>query len=1293
MITKDIYGKTFSNYFNSAIASYAQMVKPKITINLLDSRHITLTGNTITTNSDFANTANGALGFYFNKKQVINGYERQALTWAVTDIKEKDGTIIKADGRWHCMPETLDNEYEYGWWSNTKSLSNGSFTTSPTITMEFATRKINKIKVVTSEFYGQVKEFRIQVFGASPGYVQLFDSGTVEIGKEEYFKEFYIKSNNAINANYNAGKIELTVISTKNPLDYARIQEIVPIYELDITDSVIDYSISRTRDVHESSLPIGGSESPKLSIRIDNTDKEWNILDSNSSYGQYMVKELKVNVATGWRIKKTTASLLTGKLKANMSSSANTFSVYDNSFLPDGGNGNKYIVIVDPDNENREIILCNTKSGSEVVNIQERAFGGGQAKNHSAAAVVQFDPYEYVPMGDFYIDEWSLSSDDMVVTISASDWTKKLSEKKFDQGFILENKTVGEAVQNIVLKNNFPKADFRQLLPYAYDVVNYNPVLHYSFNEDVIGTTTLPSPVSGLRMRFWAMKSGKESEYKNIVADIQESQISVEKRYKSPSAFESPDKIEISTDVNANAALDITNYTFTSNRTSAVVTEYFNSVIDGYYIPQESGNQDLVLDVTRCGFRMYLDDLLIAEDTRDLASTRSVSSYTWRGNSFLNLEAGVPYRLRIELFHGSGSGFSVALYKNNSSLNNKTLVTASEVRNIVAIDNIGSRKSTNTVPVSYDKYTMSEIHSRNDAFIHSNVVLNKIGGITSQENNKAISVVNGGYVRIPKHESINISEKDFTIELFIRLIDESPFSGDGEYISSWANSNPSNGFEFFHSNSPAHGFKIKTTSGTESVVVNEDINNNWQHIIVTYNTSSKLLSYYQNGALANSITLSGNIVTQNFDTTIGGRGAYYQSGTGEVGPSNVREFEIDEYTIYSKTLSAEDVANRYASASIDGITVFPYLYGEDMTAREAVDALTLADLGRFYIDENNLARYEHANRFFESSISQHANVQYTISDSSNIISGDLNVQLQTNKVTVKVNSNATSETGRQRLWIAEDPTTLAVVKLVGAMSNSDTTMLVSTTTDPVFAEKGYLAIDNEIIKYSSKTTDEFLELERGQFGTVAASHEVDSKVREARYYEITYDKKPAVNVQFPFVSAIIDEEPDLINVLKFEHGPYMAKLIIAASANNDYGSIVYAQGRHKLTEVDYFTSIAGTPVAVTATGEKITEQVASLSENIKKYGLKELTIDSPYIVNKEHAEKMAKFIIDKVSNPVPIVNISIMSIPTIQLGDRIKINEFDALGIESPGKDYWVISQEFAYGETISHLLVLRQVV
>ena len=69
MIKNDIYGKPLSTFFSSAISGYSQVVKPKITIDLLDSRHLS---NVVITNTD-AHTINtkGSLGYYFTHNHLI----------------------------------------------------------------------------------------------------------------------------------------------------------------------------------------------------------------------------------------------------------------------------------------------------------------------------------------------------------------------------------------------------------------------------------------------------------------------------------------------------------------------------------------------------------------------------------------------------------------------------------------------------------------------------------------------------------------------------------------------------------------------------------------------------------------------------------------------------------------------------------------------------------------------------------------------------------------------------------------------------------------------------------------------------------------------------------------------------------------------------------------------------------------------------------------------------------------------------------------------------------------------
>lgn len=1283
MLTKDINGKTLSNYFNSAVSSYAQFVKPKITINLLESKHLVLNGNI--TNTDSHNvTSNGSLGFFFTEKQMINGYDRETFCWAVTDAKQTDGTIIKADGTWVTMPPDIEDDYEFGYWTKTKSQANGVFASQPVITIPFTERKVNKIVVTTSERYGQISSFRIRVVNANIG--NILDE-TVTFDDDEFAKEIYIKTNAAVSANNLASSFILNIISTKNGNDCGRVHEVNPIYELDITDYVIDYSVSRARDVHESSVPIGGSQSPKVSIKIDNTDKDWNILSNSSEYGQYMKKDLKINVATGWRIKKTDDVISTTTLRSNLSNSANTFSTVSNDIFPDDGISNNFIVTINPDKQNREMILCSNTSGTYDVNIVERGFNGTDANTHSIGSVVQFDPYEYVSMGTYYVDEWSASSSDMTVNISASDWTKFMSEKNITKGFMVKNSTIADAIKLLTLMSNFPNGSFKVLPTYAQGAIINGAVAAYPFAEQTVDRDgNLISLNGGLRIRLWGMRSGQEIEYKNILADALEKKLSIEEIMKGTKQHTPSDATFLTTDISTSYSSEIgsvflNNYYFEGND-NITYTKYFNGVIDGYYIPRTTGQQNIILDIQNGGAKIYLDDTLVGENWKENTSLTTISVASYLGSN-LTLTAGVPYKIRIEFFHGPGnSNFNLRLYKQMSTDPSRSPISSSEFQTTSARDSLGSRDA------SYLKSNVDFNHHQNDGIYHSNVALAQYS-TTGGGTGNSVLLIDGGYIRIPNHSSIRLEEKDFSYELVAKFND-GYFAGDGEYLSSWSNAAPSNGFEFYYNGSSTHGFKIKTTNGVEFVQTSNTALTvgNFYHIFVTYNSSQKTLKYYINGEQKANTTIIGNIITQTSDITIGGRGASYTSGTGAINPSTTREMYIDEFAIYDKNLSQLQITDRYLSLAVTKKRIFPFLYGNEKTIREMIDEVSFAELGRFYIDEENKARYEHYKTFYEE-IDQHYNVQHVISDSSNIIDADYLVQLQANKIVVKVQSVATDSQGIQPLWRADDPTTLATINLEQELDLNDTEIVVSTTTDPVFNTSGYIVIGSEIIKFNSKTDGSFGNISRGQFGTTPAVHSANTAVREARFYEITFDKSPAYSIKSPFITAINDESPAQINILKFETSPYAANLIISASSTNDKNSFVYAEGTNPLNEKVYFTSVAGVPVVVTENSEKITEQVQSLDENIRKYGLKEITIENQFITDTEFAKELAKFLIDKVSDPVPIINMNIMAIPTMQLGDRIRISTMDSFDIING--DYWVVSQEFAYGESITHSIILRK--
>jgi hypothetical protein len=1304
MLTSGIYGKEFSTSFNSSIISPAQKIKPKIMIKWLDSRHVD--NLVITTNDAPANTAYPSRGFFFPVSEAMNGIKRQSFTWAVAGAKDVNGDVIKADGTWFAMPSLTSNDLsntqvgsnlEFGWWSNSTSNSNThgtysgyGFVTNPYVEATFTTRKVNKIRVVTSEAYGQISNYLVQAYDASLNLV-LNEEGIIKDGT--YFQDHNIS---LAASTQNISKIRVTVRTTKNPVDFARIQEVVPIYEEDISDYIIDYSVNRTRDVHSTSLPVGGSGIASVDLNLDNTTKVFNLFNTSSTYGKYMVKDLEVEIYTGWRIKKPSfddinASYLTTQLAANISNSSSTFTVVDRSALPAGGAGDEFIVILDKDTQSEEIVLCSSVNSSNVVTVAQRGYGGSIAKSHTTGSSVRFDVYEYVKNGTFYVDEWSVNTD-MTVSANLQDWTKFLSERTINYGFFMQNAYVGDAVKNLLMRANFPSSDIEKLNSYKRGAIERGAITLYSFNEDTIdrsGNDIIPS--TGLRSRFWGMPDNKKDvSVKDIVADAIDKELSPLDKALGEKKFISPSKVVLSKDISDSNtyALKVTDYQFTGTD-SKVYSDYYNGVFDGYYIPTDSGLQSLVAVIAYGGVKIYLDDVLILNRYKlTTVSTRYQSST-------VNLTAGVPRKIRIEFYHSfnnsGAASFKLWLYKALSG-GSDVLVNASECTTIVGLDAVGSKNPSSNIAVA-DAY-----NHRNNAVYISLPKMNQPTGLVSDINNKSILLESNAYVRIPYHESFDVVNSnsylynnEWTIELLAKFHNGS-FSVDGEYVSNWNNSSPTTGFEFFN-NSSSHGFKIKTlansTVTTETVSSNVALSNSsFHHLTVSYDGSS--LKYYVNGDLKDTEPIEGvPIAWTSKDITIGGRAASYSAGA-EVPPPSFRSFYIDEFAIYNKCLTSSQMSDRYTESAMQPLTEFGFLYGNDNSIQEIINNITFADMGRVYVDENDKAKYEHFYRFFEPSIAQHANVQTSFSDSTNIINASYNVALQCNKVVIPIASVQTASGTAQSLWVAPDGSSLGTTELTANMTSSSNVAYVSSTKNPVFSDTGYLKIGDEIVKYISKTAVSFNGLERGQFQTTAATHLTSSKVKESRYYDVKFDKAPAYNIRSPFVTQIIFEEPDKIEITKFLPYAYGAELILSATENSIVGEIAIIQGTDPITQYPYATSIVGTAVSITEQNVQVKEQSASTNDSIKKYGIKDLTVQSPFITDAVHAKKLADFIIDKTQTPVPIINISITTMPKIQLGDRIRITTLSALDITNT--DYWVISYNMSIADNVTQNLVLRKV-
>ena len=1345
MLTQGLYNKPISNTFIEKTSSIAQRIKPLVIIDWLDSRHVEKSGNTEIASSNYAfadvsdqtivNESSGLLSssstslgppvvktvrsltdkeilfnkskrssFYFTPNESINGIERESFTWAVAGAKDINGNIITANGNWHCLPSDKDDNLEFGFWSSVKSTQNlhatrngYEFTTPVTLTYLFTARKINLIKIITSEHYGQIKSYNLKAYTGTTTLV--FDQDG-EIAEDNYFFNHFLEGI----SNSNINKILLTIYTTKNKLDYARVQEVAPIYQSDMSDYLISASVSKVRDVHETSLPIAGGGSSTAQISLDNTQKDFNLFNSASAFGKYMKKDLRTHIYGGWQIKKSSYSEISTVLVSSINTSANSLPVGTALDFPDGGGVNDFVVIVDKNTVSQEYILC-SKTNSETLSVTQRGYGGTVARSHNAGASVVFDTFEYVPYGVFYVDEWQASSSSMTVEATLSDWQKFSNEKTVSKGFMLQNSIIAESVKQLLMKVNFPKTQIKYLSQPDESFIRKGAIMHLAFDENVVDRENATRTISNsLRARFVeiASKSFEEYSLKDIMLDANDKDLSVLemaldiKDYFTPSLTTTSSLVSTQ-DQGSTVALNFTAGSFTKPD-NTVVDQSYNGVFDGYYVPTSSGLQRLLILINRGGVRVFLDKVLIINRWY-VVESGSNSTVTIQSDEY-DLTAGRSYELRIEFFTDikqTNIPFQIKLKKNDGSLD---WVYANQTYTMVALDKVGSK--TNGSYLTFDDNTgqwtvasaqnsIERASRRNNAIYRGTPVLAQESGVVSDTDSKSILLSSNSYLRIPYDVSYNrfaTDIKDFSISTYIKFHANS-FSGDGEFISNWNNSSPTSGFELFY-NSSGSGIKIITSNGVQTISSNTALSNS-SFTLMTFTLKGSVLKYYIDGALVNTVTVSGTPVSyNNKDLTIGGRGASY-ANSAEVAPISFRQMFVDQFAIFNRALSAEDVLTSHIETKIQPIHKFPFAYGNDKTVKNIIDDVSLADLGRLYIDENQNARYEHYYRFFEPTIDQHSNVQQIFSSSTSILDASYNVQLHVNKVTVKLKGQVSNLVGKQSLWRADDPTSLATTLLTSNLTSTSNTVQVTTTDKPKYPKSGFLKIDNEIIKYGNTTSNAFLAVERAQFDTVAAAHTSGAKVRETLKFDVRFDKTPAFRVENPYISNVVDVSPPLIEIIKYESNHYGAKLIIAASNSTSAGDLVYVEGEDLKNNSKSFASVSGVPVVLQETKGEIQEKTATLSDNIRKYGLKEMIIENEFITSLEQAQSIANFIISKMSEPVPIIELSILPNPRLQLGDRIKISTMESFDIING--EYWVISTDCQFSQTPSQKIVLRKVV
>jgi hypothetical protein len=124
----------------------------------------------------------------------------------------------------------------------------GIFSQIQVLDVTFDERPANKLGVYTSEFYGRIKDYNLYYRGTNLSYIKL---GSYTMGRDEFFHIHELSELTQITG------MKIEILSTHNPNDHARIQELVPIFDEVISADLVNLDVEKTRENFDSSVSPG----------------------------------------------------------------------------------------------------------------------------------------------------------------------------------------------------------------------------------------------------------------------------------------------------------------------------------------------------------------------------------------------------------------------------------------------------------------------------------------------------------------------------------------------------------------------------------------------------------------------------------------------------------------------------------------------------------------------------------------------------------------------------------------------------------------------------------------------------------------------------------------------------------------------------------------------------------------------------------------------------------------------------------------------------------------------------
>ncbi len=922
---------------------------------------------------------------------------------------------------------------------------------------------------------------------------------------------------------------------------------------------------------------------------------------------------------------------------------------------------------------------------------------------------------EYFKQGTYYVDTWTTETSGMTTTVQARDASKYLQEANGDDGYVSFDVAAAEAISNIARVGGVKDSQITVNKPYSDTIMEDLPDLYYDF-----------SAASENNLSFKFSYDTFAGTATNVLASYP--------RYMSP--FYSPTSTAFSvmfwmkTTQNPGGGtwVDIVNFaksgtlkTFNVQMGTSGAMRYVKNGTNG--ASQAMGMNDgkwhhFAITFTgtsapifyKDGKQFSTDATVAANTTLDrttltLGSTINTWPGTWDAGSFVgNIDNFTVFDSQIS-DPGYWASREITSYETPNlwlsyRFSEGYTQGTTQFLNYTENEHHYTRSDINP----YDKFPLYKENTTAFVLDKVNVLMDKASGLnatpismTSYANTSPITSekhysfgFNGtsDYAIIPAISSILPTNK-VTLEAWVYK--DSTGTGTRNIVhKSAVGSVTTNSLSWgIDTNNKIYLERASTDSSVSGTAIDTD---EWVHIAVVLDrTVSNTPKFYINGAL-DTVAATGSI-GGNFETAV----EPVLIGTNANGGQFWKGY-IASLAWWVDALTDAQITNHY-NASISPLQKkFNALWANEDNPWSSMLTISLADLGMFFFDENNDFKYESAKNFYNSAYEQFTISQHDLDESTNIENAQQVVELQVNKVNVKVNPSTTRSATKSEIWSAPENESLAATKLsqelLSTSFGDDAIIYFETIIDesgirqPVFLEEGYVRIDDEIIKYDSADESRLIGLTRGQFNTATRAHSSGTFVGEARRYFMEWSES-VLFASYPFITAQIYDATVDVNL--WHATPKGAELVISLTSRFD------SKNKYQLLNsatpasgIANFFVVAGIPSQVQNATGNVSETSLTFADKIRKYGIKEITIDNPFIQDQTYARTVAEFVLDKNDNLVPILEIETLGIPQLQLGDRITIVAFDQMSIENI--DYWVQEINISYDGGVKQSMILREV-